>query len=149
MFFFFTNSPTYIILFSFFLTGIWDYDSYWFTKGTYLGSLDVDFALWFAHLHVIEVRKRKVMKKWIEVCKTFFCLVIKEWEVNKYYNFSVVLCYNLYNEFAVFSTHQHFLWVFIISSFGAKDMCLYIPGDSIQKLATPQPASIMWTTLQT
>ena len=62
------------------------------------------------------------MKKWIEVCKTFFCLVIKEWEVNKYYNFSMVLCYNLYNEFAVFSTHQHFLWVFIISSFGAKDL---------------------------
>ena len=83
------------------------------------------------------------MKKCIDVCKTFFLFGNQRREVNKYYKFSMVLCYNLYSEYAVFSTHQHFLWVFIMSSFGAEDMCLYIPGDGMQKLATPQPASIM------
>ena len=60
--------------------------------------------------------------------------------------FSMGLYYNLYNEYTVFSMHQHFLWIFIVSSFGAKDTCLYMPGYGMQKLATPQPTSKTWTT---
>ena len=58
------------------------------------------------------------------------------------------LYFNFYNEYTAFSMHQHFLWIFIISSFGAKDTCLYMPGDGMQKLATPEPTSKTLTTLQ-
>ena len=59
-----------------------------FPKDTSRGS-DADFAPWYAHLHAVDVRKRKVMKKWVEVCRTCFYLVIKEYESEEMDNNSI------------------------------------------------------------
>ena len=59
-----------------------------FPKDTSRGS-DADFAPWFALLQAVDVRKRKVMKKWVEVCRTSFYLVIKECESEEMDNNSI------------------------------------------------------------
>ena len=99
MFFFFSNSPNiYSVVFSFyvfFLPGIWLFDSYWEISNRNLALLRCWFWTRFAHLHAIVVRKRKVMEKWIEVCKTSFFLVKIKRKVNKYRKIWIIFQYSI------------------------------------------------------